>query len=79
MDPEVVDIAKKWFGYKEDSQNKSIIADGLDFMSSEIEQGLCCFICTLFLYNNNLISRRALKLFGNYDKLSFPKNFTRRS
>ena len=34
-----MDIAKRWFGLRDDSNVKTVIADGLEFMRLEIERG----------------------------------------
>ena len=40
LDCQIVDIAKKWFCLSEDSNVKPVVADGLEFMISELQQGI---------------------------------------
>lgn len=43
LDAGVVDLAKQWFDFEDDSRVQTVIADGLNFMRSEIEMGLLSF------------------------------------
>ena len=55
LDSQVVDIAKRWFGLKEDSNIQSVIADGLEFMLSEIKEGN---FCSIFMQKSNPVVKQ---------------------
>ena len=41
IDPVIVDIARQWFGFSEDSNLNVHIADGLDFIHKAAQEGMC--------------------------------------
>lgn len=39
IDPAIVEVARKWFGYQEDQRQRVHVADGITFVQDAIKQG----------------------------------------
>lgn len=39
IDPAIVEVARKWFGYQEDQRQRAHVADGIKFVQDAIKQG----------------------------------------
>ncbi|XP_062584917.1 eEF1A lysine and N-terminal methyltransferase-like [Saccostrea cucullata] len=39
IDPEIVEVARKWFGYQEDSKQRVHVADGIKFVQDAVREG----------------------------------------
>lgn len=39
IDPAIVEVARKWFGYQEDQSQRAHVADGIKFVQDAIKQG----------------------------------------
>lgn len=39
IDPAIVEVARKWFGYHEDQRQRAHVADGIKFVQDAIKQG----------------------------------------
>lgn len=39
IDPAIVEVARKWFGYQEDQRQRAHVADGIKFVQDTIKQG----------------------------------------
>ena len=45
IDPKVLEVARKWFGYQEDERQRAHVGDGIQFVQDTLKKGsrLCFF------------------------------------